>query len=119
MKLRAPADSGLYELRYVDRQSGKTLGSAPIEITDPEVTVSAPASVVTGAAFEVTWTGAVDKGDYVSIVPVGSDEGTFGNYQTVGDRTKRDLTAPPIPASMKCATSCGKAPKPWPAHRSK
>ncbi|SLN22912.1 von Willebrand factor type A domain protein [Roseovarius albus] len=91
--LRAPADFGLYELRYVDGKSKTTLGSAPIEVVDANVTVSAPETVVRGATFEASWTGAVDKGDYITIVPVGADEGTYGNYITVRDKSKNTLKA--------------------------
>ena len=84
-------------MRYILREGSKTLASTPVEVTEPEVTISAPASVRTGEEFKVSWTGAIAKGDYVSIVPVGSDEGTFGNYQTVADKTERKLKAPADP----------------------
>ncbi len=96
-KLTAPADPGLYEVRYILREGSKTLARTPVEVGEPEVTVSAPASVQTGARFKVSWTGTIAKGDYVAIVPVGSEEGTFGNYQTVQDRTERELKAPADP----------------------
>ncbi|QGX99395.1 VWA domain-containing protein [Roseovarius faecimaris] len=95
--LRAPADAGLYELRYVDRSTTATLGAAPIEIVEPEITISAPEGVITGAAFEVSYTGAVNKDDYVTIVPVGADERSYGNYQTVRDKSERTLRAPAEP----------------------
>ncbi|MCM2563616.1 VWA domain-containing protein, partial [Lutimaribacter sp. EGI FJ00013] len=70
--LRAPGDTGSYELRYVSEETRKTLGSAPIEITEPEVTVSAPESALTGSSFEVSWTGTVHNRDFVTIVPMGA-----------------------------------------------
>ena len=41
-QLQAPADTGMYEVRYVLREGSKTLASTPIEVTTPEVTVDAP-----------------------------------------------------------------------------
>ena len=96
-KLRAPSDAGLYELRYIDRGSRAILGTAAIEITDPTVTVTAPETVLTGQSFGVTWTGAVDKNDYVTIVPAGTEEGKYGDYQTVKDKSKGNLRAPADP----------------------
>lgn len=93
-ELRAPADSGMYEVRYVDRASSKTLGMAPIEIAEPSVTITAPAAALTGQAFGVSWTGAIDKGDYITIVPMGANEGKYGNYFTVRNNTEGDLKAP-------------------------
>ena len=92
-ELKAPAETGMYEVRYVLREGNKTLASEMIEVTAPEVTVSGPTSVVTGAKFDVTWTGAVHDQDYITIVPAGTDEGDFGNYIVVRDDDSGTLTA--------------------------
>ncbi len=95
--LKAPAETGMYEVRYVLREGGKTLASETIEIAAPEVTVSGPEKVVTGEKFDASWTGTVNTQDYVAIVPAGSDEGEFGNYIVVRDAGKGVLTAPADP----------------------
>ncbi len=95
--LKAPAEPGMYEVRYVLREGNKTLATATIEVTTPEVTVSGPASVTTGARFETSWTGTVHKQDYVTIVPAGTDEGEFGNYLVVRDKQAGALDAPAEP----------------------
>ena len=95
--LTAQADPGLYELRYILREGAKTLATASIEITEPEVTVSAPETVLAGSKFEVSWTGTVSPQDYVNIVPMGTEEGKFGNYQSVRDDSRKDLQAPAEP----------------------
>lgn len=92
--LKAPAETGMYEVRYVLREGNKTMARASIEITQPEVTISAPQSVLAGSSFSVAWTGGVDKADYITIVPMGSDEGEFGNYLTIRDKAESDLKAP-------------------------
>ena len=93
-QLQAPADTGMYEVRYVLREGSKTLASTPIEVTTPEVTVDAPDTAQTGERFMVSWTGTVDAGDYINIVPAGTAEGEFGNYVTVRDDTEKELQAP-------------------------
>lgn len=95
--LQAPAETGLYEVRYVLQEGSRTLARAPIEIVAPQVTLSAPETALAGSAVPVSWTGAVAPGDYVAIVPAGADEGEFGNYVTVRDTTEKDLRAPADP----------------------
>ncbi|CAN0151701.1 unnamed protein product, partial [Chrysoparadoxa australica] len=92
--LTMPSDTGMYELRYVLREGPRVLASAPIEVTNPEVTVSGPETVATGAQFTVSWTGTVNPKDYVTIVPVGADPDTFGSYQPVRDDSETRLVAP-------------------------
>lgn len=91
--VKAPADPGMYELRYVLREGGKTLATQMIEVTEPQVTISGPESVATGARFEVTWNRAIHPQDYIAIVPAGSDDGTFGNYTSVREKSAATLTA--------------------------
>lgn len=96
-KLTAPADPGLYELRYVLRIDNSTVASRSIEVSDPQVTLSVPGSAQTGASFTVNWTGTVNQQDYITIVPMGADEGEFGDYFVVRDGSDGKLTAPPEP----------------------
>ena len=93
--LKAPADTGLYEVRYVLNEGKRVMASATIEVTEPEVTVSAPEATLAGAAFDVEWTGGVHPRDYVTIVPMGADEGASGDYFRVGnDGGSNSLKAP-------------------------
>ena len=91
--LKAPAETGMYEVRYVLREGARTLASEMIEVAAPEVTVAGPQKVSTGEKFDVTWTGTVNNQDYIAIVPAGSDDGTFGNYLVVRDVNTGTLTA--------------------------
>ncbi|MEO0654592.1 MAG: VWA domain-containing protein, partial [Pseudomonadota bacterium] len=95
--LTAQADPGLYELRYILREGAKTMATAMIEVTEPEVTLNAPEMILAGSKFEVSWTGAVSDQDYIGIVPMGSDEGEYGNYIVVRDDTSGDVQAPSAP----------------------
>jgi len=91
---RAPAQTGLYELRYMTQKDRNVLGVAPIEITEPQVSVSGPDSALAGSVIPVSWTGAVHGRDYITIVPMGADEGSHTDYTRVGDNTEGKLQAP-------------------------
>ncbi len=93
-RLIAPSDPGMYELRYLLREGPKVMATAMVEVTEPQVTVSGPETVSTGAQFTVSWTGTVNAQDYVTIVPVGAEPATFGNYQQVRDDSETTLIAP-------------------------
>jgi Ca-activated chloride channel family protein len=92
--LRAPSETGLYEVRYVLDEGRRTLASQQIEVTEPEVSLSAPDTALAGSAFEVSWTGAISGNDYITIVPMGADEGTRENHFRVREYDAKDLRAP-------------------------
>ncbi|SEP24669.1 Ca-activated chloride channel family protein, partial [Salinihabitans flavidus] len=91
---RAPSETGLYEVRYVLNEGRRTLATTMIEITEPEVTVSAPETALTGEAFAVSWSGTVSGNDFVTIVPAGAEEGEIDNHARVRDKTDDQLRAP-------------------------
>jgi Ca-activated chloride channel family protein len=95
--LRAPADPGLYEVRYVLDEGRRTLASTPVEVVEAEQTVSAPATVTFGTEFTVSWGATVDPGDWVTIVPMGADEGKYLSYEYVRDNDSVTLRAPADP----------------------
>ncbi|TYB88404.1 VWA domain-containing protein [Oceaniovalibus sp. ACAM 378] len=92
--LTAPAEIGLYELRYVLNEGRRTLATAAIEVVEAEVGIAGPHNVMTGAAFDVTWSGSVHPQDFITIVPMGTKEGESGAYIRVRDMTEGTLTAP-------------------------
>ncbi|MGM0584023.1 MAG: hypothetical protein ACQEUZ_05180, partial [Pseudomonadota bacterium] len=96
-ELRAPSEPGLYEVRYVLNEGKRVLASAPVEVTEAEVTVTAPESVVAGSAFGVSWSRVIGRSDMVGIVPVGAEPEERGNYRRVKDETSGDLRAPSEP----------------------
>ncbi|MEF2554445.1 VWA domain-containing protein [Aurantimonas sp. A2-1-M11] len=93
-RLRAPGETGLYEVRYVLNEGRRTLASQPIEVTDPKVTLTAPDSALAGSAFDVSWTGTVAGGDFITVVPMGADEGSQDNHFRVRDNDEHQLRAP-------------------------
>ncbi|GGD40293.1 hypothetical protein GCM10011358_25250 [Sinisalibacter lacisalsi] len=75
----------------------RVMARAPIEVTEPEVTVSGPEQVRAGDDVPVQWTGAVHERDYVTIVPVGSPDNESGGYKRVQNASEAGLTAPDAP----------------------
>src|SRR5690606_24237085 len=90
-------DPGLYEVRYVLDEGKKTLATTPVEVVEAEQTVSAPATVTFGTEFTATWGKTVDPKDWVTIVPVGAEEGKFLSYKNVRDHDSVKLRAPADP----------------------
>ncbi|MHA6729473.1 vWA domain-containing protein [Devosia sp. A369] len=93
-QLVAPADPGLYEVRYILNEGRRTLGSTPVEVVEAEVGIAAPEQVTTGASFAVSWSAAVHPNDLVTIVPAGADEGSYATYVRVHDNGQDQLVAP-------------------------
>ncbi|MCB1237869.1 MAG: hypothetical protein KDM91_22580, partial [Verrucomicrobiae bacterium] len=80
LDLTATITPGPHEVRYVAGRSRTVLGRADIEVTPIEATLKAPAEVVAGSHFQVEWTGPANRGDFVTIVPRGAEEGDYGSY---------------------------------------
>lgn len=99
--LTAPAETGLYEVRYVLNSNKHTLGSAPVEVIDAEVSVSAPEKVAQGSKFDLTWSKSIHGSDYITIVPADAKEGTRQNHIRVGKKLKDSLVAPGEPGSYE------------------
>ena len=97
-ELRAPAEPGLYEVRLQLDAGDRVLARTPVEVVDADVTVSAPAQVVVGSAFPVTWQAeGLHPRDYVTIVPAGADDGAYGDYHRMEGDAEGELRAPAEP----------------------
>ncbi len=79
-KLIAPTTAGDYEVRYLDGATGATVGSSSLSVAGREITFEFPVEVAAGTEFDVTWTAIEAPGDYISIVPAASPEGTYESY---------------------------------------
>lgn len=100
--LEAPADFGMYEIRYTTEQGDSpTLASQPIEVLGVDYTLDAPASVAAGESFDVHWTGPDAAGDYITIVPVGAPAGDYLDYRYTSEGSPATLQAPDEPGSYE------------------
>ena len=76
---------------------GYVLARAPVEVVDAEVTVSArPRSLSVGIPGHPAGEGLHPR-DYVTIVPAGSADGTYADYDRMQDRSEGELRAPAEP----------------------
>lgn len=68
---------------------------------EPEVVravgLEAPAHVLVGKVFPVSWSEVRDRSDLVTVVPPSVPEDNRGPYLRVGRKTEGTLTAPPLP----------------------
>jgi Ca-activated chloride channel family protein len=96
LSLTAPIEPGTYELRYVTARSGTILGRVAIEVDPITASVEAPAEVVLGSTFSVTWVGPNNKGDYVTIVPKDAPDERFESYAETSKGPSITLTAPTL-----------------------
>ncbi len=93
-ELTAPVEPGKYEVRYVTDRTRTILGRAPVEVIAAGATINAPAEVVLGSKFEVTWTGPDNQGDYITIAPSDWPDDRYSNFTNVREGSPLTLTAP-------------------------
>jgi Ca-activated chloride channel family protein len=63
--------------------------------------VSALAEVAAGSRFEVDWQGPNNPGDYITIVPAGSPEGTYQSYFDTANGNPGTLVASDQPGEYE------------------
>lgn len=95
--IRAPDEPGEYEIRYHQAGSYGVIGSTPLRIGSVAASLTAPDSVVAGAATAVQWTGPNDPQDFVSIDPVNAPDRTYGNYAYTQSGSTVSVRAPDQP----------------------
>jgi Ca-activated chloride channel family protein len=91
--LDLPVDPGSYEVRYV-QDGKKVLARSPIAVGAATAELTAPASVAPGAAFEVTWTGPNNRGDWLTIVPREAAASAYASYVDADRGAPQTLRAP-------------------------
>lgn len=97
-RLRAPAEAGLYEVRLQTAGEREVLAITGIEVVDVEVTVRAPAQVLVGSAFPVSWVAqGLHPRNYVTIVAAGAKEGAYTDYERIEAKSESTLRAPAEP----------------------
>lgn len=74
------------------------------------IALELPKTAITGGEFDVDWSDVVADRDFITIVPVGAEEGTYQSYVYAGEAA-RTLTAPVEPGDYESSlcTRCGQA----------
>lgn len=92
--LRVPDAGGEYELRYFLGNGDKVIGSRKLTVGKVSGNVSAPAQVNAGASFAVKWQGPNNAQDFITIVPAGSPERYYRQYEYTAAGNPAQLRAP-------------------------
>jgi hypothetical protein len=101
LSVAAPVESGEAEIRYVSGQGRKILARRPLKIVAPETSLTAPATVIAGSQFSVTWQGPKNLRDYLTVVPIGTPDGQYRNYTDTAKGSPLNLTAPIEPGEAE------------------
>lgn len=101
LTLTAPIDAGEAEVRYVTGTGAKVLARRAVRVTAASVTISAPAEAVAGSRVTITWAGPRNTGDYLTIVPKGTRDGSYGNYTDADKGSPLAVTAPIEPGAAE------------------
>ncbi len=102
--LTAPIKPGQYEIRYsTDRSDahGRVFAAVPLTIESSTVVLRPPATITAGTSFSVDVQGPANDRDYITIVPVGTQDGQYGNYTYVSESGAVDLQAPDEPGAYE------------------
>jgi Ca-activated chloride channel homolog len=101
LELTLPLAPGDYELRYVLNGDRKVLARAPISLTAIAATLDAPDSAGAGSELAVGWTGPGYDRDFVSIAPVGADDGAYVGYAYARNGNPARFQAPADPGAYE------------------
>jgi Ca-activated chloride channel family protein len=94
-------DPGEAELRYVAGRSHTVLARAAIKVTAVDVTLAAPAEAVAGAPVAIIWKGPNNEGDFITIVPKGTEDSGYAHYMETSHGSPLDVTAPMAPGEAE------------------
>ena len=91
---RGAGRAGEYVVRYHLGQSWNVIAEAPLVVLANSATISGPATVAAGSAFEVSWTGPANQSDYLTIVAKGAGNREFLSYAYTSAGSPAELEAP-------------------------
>lgn len=97
----APAENGLWELRYVAGRSRKVLGQTVVTVRAPTAEITAPDQAILGTQIVVNWTGPNRPGDCLTIVARDTPDGKFESIVSVGNGQPVAMTVPSEPGDAE------------------
>jgi len=98
--IRSTYTLGDAEVRYMNEGGNIVLARQPIKIIKGEITLKAPEEVTAGSTVPIEWTGPDNKGDFLAIVPKGTEDGKYEEW---------DYTKNGNPASIRATYTLGDA----------
>lgn len=102
--MRAPAEPGDYELRYVSaRRTPPVLARVKVTVAPATATVSGPKSVMAGDVLTFHATGPAASGHWIGFAPKGAGPGEYRDYVRPDEsgKTEAKLTAPSQPGDYE------------------
>ncbi|NNF99469.1 MAG: hypothetical protein HKM93_08835 [Desulfobacteraceae bacterium] len=82
-------------------KSRKVLARRDILVSEVSGKVEAKEAVLAGSDIQITWIGPNNKGDYITIVPKGTDEKTYFNYTYTSNGSPLKLKEPDTPGDYE------------------
>ena len=67
ISINVPDEPGDYEIRYFDAASNSVIARSELTVTQPEISITAPATGFAGSQIDVEWTGPNDRLDHLTI----------------------------------------------------
>ena len=103
VSLRAPAEAGPVELRYVSPiRKSSVLARVVLEVGDAEASIEAPDSVPAGTKIKITARGPVGKRHWVGFAPKGSPITAYLQYgRPTGEVSEIELMPPAEPGEYE------------------
>lgn len=94
LSVPAPVEAGECEIRYMTGQGDKVLTRIPLRVEPAEVSLKAPAKVAAGSMVEIEWTGPGNERDYITIVPIDTEDGKYARYAYTEQGSPLKVEAP-------------------------
>jgi Ca-activated chloride channel family protein len=102
VEVRAPAEPGTYELRYVLNESERILVQQTIEVVEVEATVSGADRVMAGDIYPFEASGPVDERHWIGFAPAGSGAASYRDFaRPTGQQSAGVLSAPTQPGAYE------------------
>jgi Ca-activated chloride channel family protein len=102
LALRAPAEPGEYELRYVLNSAERVLFSRAITVTAAEASITAPSTAQAGSVLPIKARGPADPVHWIGFAPKGSPVGSYLDYQRpTGTESELNLNVPAEPGEYE------------------
>ena len=100
-KITAPEAPGDYEVRYILGQGDTVIATQKVTVGATTASVTVPAQVAGGAKVSISWQGPGNPRDYLTFVPAGAAERTWGRYEYVSKGNPISMVAPDAPGVVR------------------
>jgi Ca-activated chloride channel family protein len=97
LEVRAPADPGRYEVRYIMGQATKVLAKKDIKVEPVTASLTAPASVKAGGKIKVSWQGPGYDDDFICVSQPDQEPGGYKEYTHTSEGNPLEVSAPSDP----------------------